>query len=185
MVNLDKLKLDESGEIMASNKNILREILSTSPNFFSQFAFGFLLAAISRLAGASLILCIFLGIAGGLALGWFTIANENNATIPNVASNDGIDAALKYCLVFMFSFLCIGYSAPISILFGCIAGLGGGWIIAWSGSKELTVTQIQDNLVEDDDLEQSDTRVTKRKKRLPVRRLRRPPGSFTFRFWEK
>ncbi|QNP29804.1 hypothetical protein [Cylindrospermopsis curvispora] len=170
---------------MASNKNILSEILSTSPNFFSQFVFGFLLAAISRFAGASLILCVFLGIAGGLALGWFTIANENDATIPNVAANDGIDAALKYCLVFMFSFLFMGYSAPISILFGCIAGLGGGWIIAWWRSKELTVTQIQDDLVEDDDLEQSDTRVTKRKKRLPVRRLRRPPGSFNFRFWEK
>ena len=110
---------------MAANKNILREILSTSPNFFSQFVFGFLLAAISRFAGASVILCVFLGITGGLALGWFTIANENNATIPNVAANDGIDAALKYCLVFMFSFLFIGYSAPISILFGCIAGLGG------------------------------------------------------------
>ncbi|EFA69942.1 conserved hypothetical protein [Cylindrospermopsis raciborskii CS-505] len=185
MVNLDKLKLDESDEIMASNKNILSEILSTSPNFFSQFVFGFLLAAISRFAGASLILCVFLGIVGGLALGWFTIANENNETIPNVAANDGIDAALKYCLVFMFSFLFIGYSAPISILFGCLAGLGGGWIIAWWRSKELTVTQIQDDLVEDDDLEQSDTRVTKRKKRLPVRRLRRPPGSFNFRFWEK
>jgi len=185
VVNLDKLKLDESDEIMASNKNILSEILSTSPNFFSQFVFGFLLAAISRFAGASLILCVFLGIVGGLALGWFTIANENNETIPNVAANDGIDAALKYCLVFMFSFLFIGYSAPISILFGCLAGLGGGWIIAWWRSKELTVTQIQDDGLEDEDLEGSDTRVTKRKKRLSVRRLRRPPGSFNFRFWEK
>jgi len=170
---------------MATNKNILREILSTSPNFFSQFVFGFLLAAISRFAGASVILCVFLGITGGLALGWFTIANENNATIPNVAANDGLDAALKYCLVFMFSFLFIGYSAPISILFGCIAGLGGGWIIAWWRSKELTITQIQDDLLDDDDFKQSDTRVTKRKTRLPARRLRRPPGSFNFRFWEK
>jgi hypothetical protein len=171
--------------IMAANKNILREILSTSPSFFSQFVFGFLLAAISWFGGASLILCVFLGIAGGLALGWFTIANENNATISNVAANDGIDAALKYCLVFMFSFLFIGYSGPISILFGCIAGLGGGWIIAWWRSKELTITQIQDDLLDDDDFKQSDTRVTKRKIRLRVHRLRRPPGSFNFRFWEK
>ncbi|QYX33432.1 hypothetical protein [Sphaerospermopsis torques-reginae] len=170
---------------MASNKNILSEILSSSPNFFSQLVFGFLLAIISNFAGASLILSLFVGIMGGVALGWFTNVNENNPQIPDVASNDGIDAALKYWLFFMFSFVFLGYSAPISILFGGIAALGGGWIIAWWRSKEATQTQLSDDILAEAEIPEPNEKSTRSRKRISTRRYRRASGSFNFRFWEK
>ncbi|MEB3150253.1 MAG: hypothetical protein VKL60_14735 [Sphaerospermopsis sp.] len=171
---------------MASNKNILSEILSSSPNFFSQLVFGFLLAIISSFAGASLILSLFVGIMGGVALGWFTNVNENNPQIPDVASNDGIDAALKYWLFFMFSFVFLGYSAPISILFGGIAAVGGGWIIAWWRSKEATQTQLSDEILEDAEIPEPKVKSTRSRKRISTRRYRRASsGSFNFRFWQK
>jgi hypothetical protein len=169
---------------MAFNKNILSEILSSYPNFFSQVVFGFLLTIISSFTGASLILSLFIGIMGGVALGWFTAVNENKPQIPDVASNDGIDAALKYWLVFMFGFVFIGYSAPISILFGGFAAFGGGWIIAWWRSKEATKTQLSDDLVQVD-IEYPDERGISRNKRISTRRFRRPSRSFSFRFWQK
>jgi hypothetical protein len=170
---------------MASNKNILSEILSSSPNFFSQLVFGFLLAIIANFAGASLILSLFVGIMGGVALGWFTNVNENNPQIPDVASNDGIDAALKYWLFFMFSFVFLGYSAPISILFGGIAALGGGWIIAWWRSKEATQTQLSDDILAEAEIPEPNEKSTRSRKRISTRRYRRASGSFNFRFWEK
>jgi hypothetical protein len=170
---------------MASNKNILSEILSSSPNFFSQLVFGFLLILISSFAGASPILSLFVGIMGGSALGWFTTVNENNPQIPDVASNDGIDAALKYWLFFMFGFLFLGYTAPISILFGGIAALGGGWIIAWWRSKEATKTQLSDEIIEEADIAEPNERSTRRQKRLSSPRYRRASGSFNFRFWQR
>ncbi|MBK1986081.1 hypothetical protein A0J48_000685 [Sphaerospermopsis aphanizomenoides BCCUSP55] len=169
---------------MASNKNILSEILGSSPNFFSQLVFGFLLAIIASFAGASLILSLFFGIMGGVALGWFTTVNEQNPQIPDVASNDGIDAALKYWLVFMFGFVFLGYPAPLSILFGGIAAVGGGWIIAWWRSKEATKTQLPDDLVEED-IEFPNERKVARNKRISSPRYRRPSGSFNFRFWQR
>ncbi|MEA5552338.1 hypothetical protein VB713_15455 [Anabaena cylindrica UHCC 0172] len=169
---------------MAPNKNILSEILSSSPNFFSQIVFGFILTIIANFAGASLILSLFIGIMGGVTLGWFTTVNENNPQIPDVASNDGIDAALKYWLVFMFGCLFLGYPAPISILFGGIAALGGGWIIAWWRSKETTRTQLLDDILEENP-EQPSERSIKRNKRVITRRYRRARGSFNFRFWQR
>ncbi|MBE9058021.1 hypothetical protein [Sphaerospermopsis sp. LEGE 08334] len=170
---------------MASNKNILSEILSSSPNFFSQLVFGFLLAIISSFAGASLIFSLFVGIMGGVALGWFTNVNENNPQIPDVASNDGIDAALKYWLFFMFSFVFLGYSAPISILFGGIAAVGGGWIIAWWRSKEATQTQLSDDILAEAEIPEPNEKSTRSRKRISTRRYRRASGSFNFRFWQK
>ncbi|TAE57987.1 MAG: hypothetical protein EAZ76_08670 [Nostocales cyanobacterium] len=172
---------------MASNKNILSEILSASPNFFSQLVFGFLLFLIANFVGASLILSLFIGILSGIALGVFTSANETNPQIPNVASNDGIDAALKYWLAFMVGFVLLGYSAPISILFGGMAAIGGGWIIAWWRSKEETKTQLPKDILieEDEDSELVSPRTPRRKRRLNANRLRRSPGSFNFRFWQK
>ncbi|TAF09266.1 MAG: hypothetical protein EAZ77_05725 [Nostocales cyanobacterium] len=171
---------------MASNKNFLSEILSSSPNFFSQLVFGFLLTIISSFAGASLILSLFLGIMGGIALGWFTTVNENHPQIPDVASNDGIDAALKYWLFFMFGFVFLGYTAPISIFFGGIAALGGGWIIAWWRSKEETRTQLPDEIAAAvTDIAEPSERSTRRQKRISTRRYRRASGSFNFRFWQK
>lgn len=169
---------------MASNKNFLSEILSASPNFFSQLLFGFFLTVIARFVGASVILSLFVGIMGGFTLGWFTVVNENNPQIPNVASNDGIDAALKYWLFFMISFLYLGYSAPISILFGGMAAVGGGWIIAWWRSKEETKTQLPEESWEELDMERPNQRRTRRT-RITTRRYRRPSGSFNFRFWQK
>jgi hypothetical protein len=169
---------------MAPNKNILSEILSSSPNFFSQLVFGFILTTISNFAGASLILSLFIGIMSGVTLGWFTTVNESNPQIPNVASNDGIDAALKYWLVFMFGFLFLGYSAPLSIFFGGLAGLGGGWIIAWWRSKEEIRTQLLDDILEED-IDQPSQRSIKRNKRVSTRRYRRASGSFNFRFWQR
>ncbi|MEA5576371.1 hypothetical protein [Anabaena sp. UHCC 0451] len=172
---------------MASNKNILSEILSSSPNFFSQLVFGFLLAIISNFAGASLILSLFLGIMGGVLLGWFTTVNENSPQIPDVASNDGIDAALKYWLFFMFGFVFLGYSAPMSILFGGIAALSGGWIIAWWRSKEETKTQLSDEILKplEADIVEPHERSSRRQKRISSRRYRRASGSFNFRFWQR
>jgi hypothetical protein len=170
---------------MAQKNNLLGNILSSSPNFFSQLVFGFILTIISNFAGATLILSLFFGIMGGVALGWFTTVNENNPQIPDVASNDGIDAALKYWLVFMFGFVFLGYPAPISILFGGIAALGGGWIIAWWRSKETTKTQLSNEIVEEEDIEQPNERSIRRNKRISTRRYRRARGSFNFRFWQR
>ncbi|WP_016953090.1 hypothetical protein [Anabaena sp. PCC 7108] len=167
---------------MAPKNNLLGDLFSSSPNFFSQLVFGFILTIIASFTGASLILSLFIGIMGGCTLGWFTTVNENNPPIPNVASNDGIDAALKYWLFFMFFFVFLGYSAPISILFGGFSAVGGGWIIAWWRSKE----EARIEPVEDDDDEQEDIpneRSTKQQKRKPVRRYRRASGSSNFRLW--
>ncbi|NET71531.1 MAG: hypothetical protein F6K62_11545 [Sphaerospermopsis sp. SIO1G2] len=169
---------------MAAKKNILSQILSASPNFFSQLVFAFILILIANFVGASLIVSLVIGITGGIGLGIFTSANETNPQIPNVASNDGIDAALKYWLVFMFGFIFLGYSAPISILFGGIAALGGGWIIAWWRSKEETKTQMSNDLIEEDP-ELMSPRTPRRKRRSTANRFRRPSGSFNFRFWQK
>jgi hypothetical protein len=118
-------------------------------------------------------------------LGSITFANENNPQNTNVASNDGIDAGLKYWLIFMLGFLFLGYSAPISILLGCIAGIGGGWIIAWWRSDEALQTQLSEEIVEVEEREQSSDRAAKRRKKKPSRRFRRASTTFNFRFWEK
>ncbi len=120
---------------MAPKNNLLGDILSSSPNFLSQLLFGLFLFIIARIAAASIPLSLFIGILGGVSLGWFTAANDNNPEPATVASNDGIDAGLKYWLVFMLGCLFLRYSAPISILFGGIAGVGGGWIISWWRQK--------------------------------------------------
>jgi hypothetical protein len=121
---------------------------------------------------------------GSVILGSITFANENNPQNTNVASNDGIDAGLKYWLIFMLGFLFLGYSAPISILLGCIAGIGGGWIIAWWRSQEALQTQLPENVLEED-TEQPSDRAAKRRTKKPSRRFRRASTTFNFRFWEK
>ena len=49
----------------------------------------------------------------------------------------------------MIGFVFFGYSAPMSILFGGIAAVGGGWIIAWWRSKEETKTQLSVEILEE------------------------------------
>ncbi len=169
---------------MAPKNNLLGDILSSSPNFFSQLLFGLFLFIISRIAGASIPLSLFIGILGGVSLGWITVANDNNPEPTTIASNDGIDAGLKYWLVFMLGCLFLGYSAPMSILFGGIAGVGGGWIIAWWRSQETSQTQLSEDIVEEDTEKPSD-RSAKRRKRKPTQRFRRNSSMFNFRFWQK
>jgi len=79
----------------------------------------------------------------------------------------------------------LGYPAPMSILLGGIAAMGGGWIIAWWGSKEETRTQLPVEASEEATGEQISDRITKQQKRRPVRRYRRTRGSINFKFWER
>ncbi|MFM7405710.1 MAG: hypothetical protein ACKO3K_03310 [Cuspidothrix sp.] len=169
---------------MASKNNLLGDILSSSPNFLSQLLFGLFLFIIARVAGASFPLSLFVGVMSGVSLGVITNANENNPDSTIVAPNDGIDAGLKYWLVFMLGCLFLGYSAPLSILFGGIAGLGGGWIISWWRSQETLQTQLSQEIPEHN-LEEPGERSTKRRKRQPTRRFRRGSATFNFRFWDK
>lgn len=169
---------------MAPKNNLLDNIFSSSPNFFAQLLFGLFLFIISRVLNTSIPLSIFIAIMGSVILGSITFANENNPQNTNVASNDGIDAGLKYWLVFMLGCLFLGYSAPMSILFGGIAGVGGGWIIAWWRSQEALQTQLSEEIVEED-TEQPSDRAAKRRKKKPIRRFRRESATFNFRFWEK
>jgi hypothetical protein len=169
---------------MAPKNNLLGDILSSSPNFFSQLLFGLFLFIIAKIANASIPLSLFIGILGGVSLGWFTAANDNSSEPATVASNDGIDAGLKYWLVFMMGCLFLGYSAPMSIVFGGIAGIGGGWIIAWWRSQETSQTQLSAEIVEED-IEKPSERSAKRRKRKTTKRFRRDSATFNFRFWEK
>jgi hypothetical protein len=170
---------------MAPKNNLLDNIFSSSPNFFAQLLFGLFLFIISRVLNTSIPLSIFIAIMGSVILGSITFANENNPQNTNVASNDGIDAGLKYWLIFMLGCLFLGYSAPISILLGCIAGIGGGWIIAWWRSDKALQTQLSEEIVEAEEREQSSDRAAKRRKKKPSRRFRRASTTFNFRFWEK
>ncbi len=156
-----------------------------SPNLVSQVIFGIFIVLILTITGTPLPLSIVLGIIGAVTLGWVTTASKNNPQPQSVASTDGIDAGLKYWLFFLLGFTLLRYPPHISILLGGIAGLGGGWIIAWWGSKEETRTQLQVQESETDDAEQPRGRVTKQQSRKPTRRFRRPTGSFNFKFWER
>ncbi|HLP87836.1 MAG TPA: hypothetical protein VK184_04410 [Nostocaceae cyanobacterium] len=167
---------------MAQKNNIFSILFSSTPNFFSQVIFGVMIMIIASMLKASLILSLFLGIVGGFSLGfWFTNTDENTPPAV-VASNDGIDAGLKYWLFFILGFTFLGYSAPTSILLGAVGAIGGGWVIAWWRSKEETKTQlsIEDFKIEESEEEESTTRKSKRK---PTRRFRRASGSFNWKIW--
>ncbi|WP_341524819.1 hypothetical protein WKK05_19560 [Nostoc sp. UHCC 0302] len=165
---------------MAQKNN---NFLNISPSFFSQLLFGAFLTFILMMTGSAPALSIFLGIMGGFILGWVTSATNNSPQPPTVASSDGVDTGLKYWLFFMLGFVYLGYPAPMSILLGGIAALGGGWITAWWGSKEETRTQLPIEESEDE-VTQPNQRTT-RQQRKASRRYRRTAGSFNFRFWER
>lgn len=160
------------------------DFFTISPSFFSQLIFGAFLTLILSLTGSPLSLSIFLGILGGFTLGWMTNASKNSPQAPTVASSDGVDAALKYWLFFLLGFVTLGYSAPMSILLGGIGAIGGGWIIAWWGSKEEAKTQLPTEVQDESQSERPSNRITKQQKRRPVRRYRRPPG-IDFWFWRR
>ncbi|WP_017655494.1 hypothetical protein [Fortiea contorta] len=122
---------------------------------------------------------------GGFILGAITSANKNSPKPENIASSDGIDAALKYWLFFLLGFSMLGYPAPISILLGAIAAFSGGWVVAWWGSKEETRTQLPaESLIEAEGIEPSE-RSTRQQKRRTTRRFRRTTGGVNFRFWQR
>lgn len=54
-------------------------------------------------------------------------------------NNDGIEAGLKYWLVFLLAFFFLGYPVQISILFSALAAIAGGFIALWWKSKDLPI----------------------------------------------
>ncbi|BAY25957.1 hypothetical protein NIES2100_57670 [Calothrix sp. NIES-2100] len=163
-----------------------KDLLNISPNFLSQLIFGVILTLVLSLTGSSLALSIFLGIMGGFALGWITAASKNSPQSQSVDSSEGIDAALKYWLLFLIGFSWLGYPAPMSILLGALGALGAGWMIAWWGSKEETRTQLPLESTEEAEEEQTGDRRTVKRRRNTTRRFRRTPGGgINFRFWER
>jgi len=162
-----------------------KDFLNVSPNFLSQLIFGLILMIVLRMTGFSLVLSIFLGIIGSFTLGWITTVGKKSAQPQSVASSDGIDAALKYWLLFLIGFSWLGYSAPMSILLGGIGALGGGWMIAWWGSKEESRTQLPLEAGEDAEEEQASGRSTFKRRRNTNRRFRRTPGGINLKFWQR
>jgi hypothetical protein len=159
--------------------------ITISPNFFSQLVFGLFLTLIFGMTGIKTPWNIFLGILGGLLLGGVSNASRNSPQAPTLASSDGIDAGLKYWLFFLFGFVFLGYQGPLSILLSGIAGFGGGWIIAWWGSREETITQLQLDTLEDSEGEVTSVRSTKQQVRRATRRFRKASGLPNFKFWER
>ncbi|MEM6752349.1 MAG: hypothetical protein AAF630_05190 [Cyanobacteria bacterium P01_C01_bin.38] len=159
-----------------------------SQSFLTQLIFGTFLAFVFFLSSGRVELSVFLGVLGGLALGLFTTSTRSGPHPETVASSDGVDAGLKYWLFFLLSFLLLGYQPPISILLGGIAGLSGGFIFAWWGSKEPVVTkvpsQIQREAETDDDLASPVQRANSPRTRRVARRYRRRSG-INIKFWEK
>jgi hypothetical protein len=169
---------------MASKKS---DFLNLSSDFLSPLLFGSFLILILRTTGTSLALSIFLGILGGLTLAGITSASKNSTKPQSIASSDGIDAALKYWLFFLLGFSVLGYPAHISILLGAIAALGGGWIVAWWGSKEETRTQLPAEFTQDAEDGEPSERSGRQQKRRATRRFRRTTadGGINFKFWER
>jgi prepilin signal peptidase PulO-like enzyme (type II secretory pathway) len=162
--------------------------LNFSANFITQILLGAFFALIFMSTGYDPALSIFLGVLGGLALGWVSASTKTGPRPETVATSEGIDAGLKYWLFFLLGFVFVGYQPPMSILLGAIAGIGGGWIIAWWGSKEETRTQLPSQVAIDESEETeatSNEKPPRRQMRRATRRYRRRPGSINFRFWER
>lgn len=153
-------------------------MLPLSKDFTTQLIVGVFLAVIFMMTGTPGSLAIFLGIVGGLTLGLFTTTTKTSPKPPVIASSEGIDAGLKYWLFFMLAFvLLLGYSAPTGILLGSIAGLGGGWIIAWWGAKEEIRTQLPVELpTTDEDAEDVLATTPRRRIRKAIRKFRKARG---------
>lgn len=173
-----------------ANKSSGNFLPPISQGFLSQLIFGIFLAFVFYLSSGRAELSIFLGILGGLALGLFTTSTKTGPHPETVASSDGVDAGLKYWLFFLLSFLILGYEPPLSILLGGLAGLGGGFIFAWWGSKEPSVTKVSTQTRRDIEAEDEDEaatpaqRINSQRTRRATRRYRRRSG-INIRFWEK
>ncbi|MBF2018187.1 MAG: hypothetical protein IGS23_23930 [Rivularia sp. T60_A2020_040] len=167
-----------------ANKNS-GNFLSLSQSFLSQLIFGIFLAFVFFLYSRQLELSIFLGILGGLGLSLFTTSTKTGPNPDVVASSDGIDAGLKYWLFFLLSLIILGYQPETSILLGGLAGLGAGFIFAWWGSKEPTVTKVSNKTQQDEDeVVTSGQRMNLQRSRKPTRRYRHRSG-INIKFWER
>ncbi|MEC4816234.1 MAG: hypothetical protein SAK29_23645 [Scytonema sp. PMC 1069.18] len=167
--------------------------LNLTGSFITQILFGLFLTLVFLMTGYDQSLSIFLGVLGGIALGWMTAVQKTGPKQPEVAVSEGIDAGLKYWLFFLLAFVFVGYKPPMGILLGAIAGIGGGWIIAWWETKEQSRTQIPNEIAEDVEGEGEgegegigiSARPNKRQIRRSPRRVRRRPGSINLKFWER
>ncbi|BAY61467.1 hypothetical protein NIES22_15320 [Calothrix brevissima NIES-22] len=163
-----------------------KEFLNLSSSFLSQLIFGVILTIVLTMTGSSLALSIFLGIIGAFTLGWITAAGKNSAQTQSVDSSQGIDAALKYWLLFLIGFSWLGYPAHMSIILGALGAIGGGWMIAWWKSTEESRTQLPIDSTEEEDEEQTSSRSTVKRRRKNTRRFRRTPGAgINLRFWQR
>jgi hypothetical protein len=166
---------------MAKNNN---NPFSISPNFTSQLVFGLFLTLILLMIGWSPAWSIFLGIASGFTLTLLGEASKNASQPQSLGTSEGIDAGLKYWLFFLAGFVVMKYAPPFSVLLGCLAGFGGGMIIAFWESKETTQTELSKESSEETDVELL-PKVTTKRQRMPVRRSRRPSGQINLKFWER
>jgi uncharacterized membrane protein YeaQ/YmgE (transglycosylase-associated protein family) len=162
-----------------------KDFLNVSSSFLSQLIFGLILTVVLSMTGSSLPLSIFLGIIGGFTLGWITAAGKSSAQPQSVDSSEGIDAALKYWLLFLLGFSWLGYPAHMSILLGALGAIGGGWMIAWWKSTEEARTQLPVESTEEAEEEDTSNRSAVRRTRKNTKRFRRAPGGINFRFWER
>ncbi|PLZ66889.1 hypothetical protein CBP21_17785, partial [Fischerella thermalis WC246] len=106
---------------MTPQKNNFKQFLSISPNFLNQILFGIFLTLIFLVVRYPLPVSLFLGILGGLAVGWLTTASKGTPQGDSIASSEGIDAGLKYWLFFLLGFVFLGYQPSVSILLGSLA----------------------------------------------------------------
>jgi hypothetical protein len=64
------------------------------------------------------------------------MSNKEGNKVRLIPSADGISAGLQIWLFFLFCFVLLRYSIPLSIFMGAVAGLAGGWIVTWLKSKD-------------------------------------------------
>jgi len=159
---------------------------SLSGTFLTQLLFGLFLSLVFATTLNNVPLSIFLGVVGGVAVGWFTTAATTGPQTQTVASAEGVDAGLKYWLFFLLGFVLLGYQPPMSIFLGAVAGVGAGWTVAWWKTKEQSRTQLPDQVSEDIEAElANEMGTTRRRRRKQTRRYRRAAGFPSFRFWRR
>jgi hypothetical protein len=77
--------------------------------------------------------------------------------------NEGFKAGLKYWLIFLLGFYFLGYRAELSILFGGLGGVAGGFLAAWWQTKELPKSAVETS-------EPKDNAFTRATRRLGLRK---------------
>jgi hypothetical protein len=159
--------------------------LSLSGLFLTQLLFGLFLSLVFGITLHNVPLSIFLGVIGGMLIGWFTAATTTGPQAQPVATSEGIDAGLKYWLFLLLGFTVLGFQPSMSIFLSAIGGLGAGWILAWWKTKEESRTQLPQEVLEDLEADEATEMVTtRRRRRKQPRRYRRVRG-IDFIFWRR